>query len=56
MTISTITPTKTPAVLKKFFGLREGDKLIDFAKELKDLTDEDRIQLTSGILDGSFTY
>ena len=46
----------TAVVLKKFFGVRAGDKLQDFAKELKNLTDSDREELTTGILNESFTY
>jgi hypothetical protein len=43
-------------VLKEFFGLREGDKLADFAQELKALSDEEKQQLHDGIEDGSLTY
>lgn len=47
---------KTAVTLKKYFGIKEGDKLIDFANELKKLTDEDRQELTKGILDETFSY
>lgn len=47
---------KTAVVLKKFFGIKEGERLFDFAKELKSLTDEDRQQLTLGIEDESYSY
>lgn len=43
-------------VLKEYFGLRDGDKLADFAKELKDLSEEEKIQLHDGIEDGSMNY
>ena len=43
-------------VLKDFFGLRDGDKLADFAKELKELSDEEKIQLSNGIEDGTLDY
>lgn len=43
-------------VLKEYFGLKEGQKLTDFAAELKELTDEEKVQLTEGIEDGSLTY
>lgn len=42
--------------LKEFFGLRPGDKLADFAGELKELSNESKLQLSDGIQDGSLTY
>ena len=42
--------------LKEFFGLKEGQKLADFAEELKQLTDEDKQQLSKGIEDGTLNY
>ena len=44
------------SVLKKFFGLKDGQTLSDFAGELKQLTDEDKEQLVQGITDESFSY
>ncbi len=43
-------------VLKDYFGLKEGKTIRDFAEELKALTTEDKEQLSSGILDETFTY
>lgn len=42
--------------LKDYFGLRDGDKLADFANELKELSDEEKQQLSEGIESGSLTY
>ncbi len=54
--LTPVAKTHTAVVLKKYFGVRPGDKLQDFAKELKNLTDSDREELTTGILNESFTY
>lgn len=47
---------KTVVILKNFFGVKEGQKLTDFANEIKELTDEDKLQLATGIEDGSLNY
>jgi hypothetical protein len=39
--------------LKEFFGYA---KLADFSREWKELTDDDREQLRTGIADGTFNY
>ncbi len=39
--------------LKEFFGY---EKLADFSKDWKELTDEDKEQLRTGIADGTFNY
>lgn len=43
-------------LFKEFFGYRDGDRLQDFAQELKQLTDEEKAQIVRGIEDGSMTY
>jgi hypothetical protein len=43
-------------LLKNFFELKEGQKLADFAAELKTLSEEEKIQLCEGIANGSLTY
>lgn len=43
-------------VLKKYFELLPGQKMIDFMEELKQLTPEDKAQLAAGIEDGTLTY
>lgn len=46
-----------PAVhIKKFFGLKEGQKMKDFLEEYNNLTDEDKVQLATGIENESLTY
>ena len=42
--------------LSKFFGKKDGQKLADFAAEIRELTDTDKAELVAGINDGSFTY
>ena len=50
-------PEKTGAVLlKEYFGYRVGQKLIDFAVELKSLLFEEKTQLETGIRNGTLTY
>lgn len=44
------------ADLKKYFGLKPGETLKEFAAESKALTDEDFCQLRDGIQNGSLTY
>jgi hypothetical protein len=34
--------------IKKFFGMRSGDKLTDFRNEINDLTEEDKLELAQG--------
>lgn len=43
-------------VIKDFFGYKEGQDLRAFADEFKELSDEDKIQLSEGIKNGSLTY
>lgn len=53
----TNTPTRTGAkIFKEYFGLLPGQKLADFAKELKELPDVDFFAIRDGIADGSFSY
>lgn len=40
----------------KFFGKKDGQSLSDFAKEWKELSEDDKGQLIDGVNDGSFTY
>lgn len=40
----------------KYFGAKEGEGLRDFTQEWKQLNDEDKVQLTEGIANNSFTY
>lgn len=47
---------QTLTILYKFFGKREGQTLAEFARELRDLTTQDRIDLVSGIESGTLTY
>lgn len=35
-------------VIRKFFGLREGDTLTDFSKEVKALSDAEKLELAQG--------
>jgi hypothetical protein len=39
--------------LKEFFGYT---KLADFSHDWKQLTEDDKVQIRTGISDGSFTY
>ena len=50
------TPRVGVAALKKFFGLKDGQTLAEFAVESKQLTDDDFAQLRDGITNGSLTY
>ena len=52
-----IMPEKTgAALLKEYFGYRAGQKLTDFAAELKSLSPEEKTQLETGIRNGTLTY
>lgn len=42
--------------IKEYFGLKEGQKMTEFGAEWKALTEEDKMQLATGIEDGSLTY
>lgn len=53
MTESKRTFTKT---LKEYFGMKPGQQLSDFAVELRDLSEEDKIQLADGIENGTLDY
>ena len=43
-------------IFMKYFGKLPGQKLSEFAEELKKLTDADYEQLRAGIENGSLTY
>lgn len=43
-------------LIKEFFGLKDGQKMTEFANEYKTLTDEDKEQLADGIEDGTLSY
>jgi hypothetical protein len=42
--------------LRNFFGQKEGQKLAEFADELKALSDDEKQQLADGIRNESLTY
>ena len=42
--------------LMEYFGRRPGENIKAFAEELKGLSDEEKIQLTQGIENGTLTY
>jgi hypothetical protein len=42
--------------LKKFMGLKEGQTLVEFGDELKELTDQDCEDLAKGLEDGTLNY
>lgn len=42
--------------LKKYFGMLPGQKLSDFADEVKKLSPNDFLQLRAGIIDGTLDY
>lgn len=42
--------------LMKFFGKKEGQDLAGFGQELKQLSDEEKIQLSKGIEDETLNY
>ena len=42
--------------LKDFFGVRPGESIKDFGKELTALSEEEKTALTKGIEDESFDY
>lgn len=44
------------AVIKKFFGTKQGQTMTGFMEELRELTPEDKEQLANGINDGSLNY
>ncbi len=46
----------TAMIFKTFFGVKKGQTLQEFAKELKALTDQDRQEMAQGIEDGTLTY
>lgn len=50
------TGRKGVAVLKKFFELKNGQTLQEFAAETKELDDKSFEQLRDGIEDGTLTY
>lgn len=54
----TATPEKVGSVTKvyKYFGVQQGRRIADFQQEWMKLSDEDKMQLTEGILNDSLTY
>lgn len=49
-------PKGKASVLKQFFGFKQGEGLKEFAAEVKQLTDQDYVDLVTGIENGSLTY
>lgn len=47
---------KAAADLKTFFGMKPGQKLTEFAKEVNELSIQDQIDLVGGIRSGTLTY
>lgn len=45
-----------PTLAARYFGKQPGQSLMDFGKELRALTDEDVVQLRTGIENGTETY
>ena len=51
------TKEKGPTViLKNYFGLKKDEDLRGFLAELKELSTEEKEQLSEGIKNGTFTY
>ncbi|MET0787184.1 MAG: hypothetical protein ABWY25_10805 [Paenisporosarcina sp.] len=48
--------TRIIAPLKRMMGLKEGQSLMDFGAELKQLTDEDCEDFAKGLEDGTLNY
>ncbi|MEU7743228.1 hypothetical protein [Nonomuraea sp. NPDC049158] len=51
-----MTGRKGVSVLKKYFDVKPGQKLAEFADETRKLTDKDFDQIKNGIEDGSYNY
>ncbi|WP_188188925.1 hypothetical protein [Nonomuraea sp. SYSU D8015] len=51
-----MTGRKGVSSLKKYFDLKPGQKLAEFAEETRQLTDKDFEQIKSGIENGSLNY
>jgi hypothetical protein len=49
----TAAPKITAKELKEFFGY---EKLADFSRDWKELSEEERAQIRGGIADGTFNY
>lgn len=49
-------PKGDAGVLKGYFGFLPGQKLADFADELKSLSADEKAQLAAGIRDETYTY
>ncbi|MEU8360438.1 hypothetical protein AB0C27_30955 [Nonomuraea sp. NPDC048882] len=47
---------KGVSVLKKYFDLKPGQRLAEFADETRRLTDPDFEQIKTGIENGTYTY
>jgi hypothetical protein len=48
--------TRLTSLANKFFGKKDGQSLMEFAGELKALTDQDVDDLVGGLESGSLTY
>ena len=53
--MDTTQPKNFVAAMKDFFGNRPGSNLMDFAKELKDLSKEDRAYFKAGLEQVGYT-
>ena len=53
--MNTMIPMNFVAAMKDFFGNRPGLGLMDFAKELKDLTEADRAYFKAGLEQVGYT-
>lgn len=40
---------------REFFGVKEGQTALDFGKELKQLTEQDRKEITAGLEQNGYT-
>lgn len=50
-----MTTTSFTKAAKDYFGLKDGQKVADFAAELRDLTEKDRVDLAEGLADETGT-
>ena len=55
-TPSTGKPLGTAATIVKFFGKKDGQTSKDVLTEIKELPEDERLQLAAGINDGSLNY
>jgi hypothetical protein len=51
-----VTGRKGVSTLKKYFDVKPGQKLAEFADETRQLTDKDFDQIKGGIENGTYTY